>query len=173
VSFSIPDYIFERFDLITPSFLASHGIRCVLCDIDNTLVTYDDEGPTEKVLLWLSELNTAGITVIFLSNNKSNRAAVFAKELTNPHYAPAHKPLTRVARRALSDHGFLPRETAVLGDQIFTDIWTGNLLGAALTLFVPPIKDLTTPFFRAKRFLEKPFLKHYKRRENKRRKESD
>lgn len=168
----VPDCIFETFDEITPAFLKEHGIRCILCDIDNTLVTYDDAEPTERVLAWLSLLRSEGIDVIFLSNNKSDRAKIFAEKLPNKHYAPAKKPLTKMAKRALAENGYTVSECAVLGDQIFTDILTGDFLGAPLTLLVPPIKDLTNLFFRTKRFLEKPFLRSYRRREEKRKKDN-
>ena len=153
MAFSIPDRIFDTFEQITPEFLSEHNIRCILCDIDNTLVTYDDAEPTDKVRSWLGALADSGITVIFLSNNSSDRVKTFAASLPNPWYAPASKPLTKTAKRALREHGFDKRETAVLGDQVFTDVWTGNFLGAAMTLLVPPIKDKTNLFFKSKRFL--------------------
>ena len=168
MAFSVPDYIFESFDKITPDFLKSHGIRCILCDIDNTLVTYDDAEPTERVRTWLSLLGENGITVIFLSNNNRERVEAFTKSIDNPWYAPASKPLVKTAKKALFEHGFTQNETAVLGDQVFTDVWTGNFLGVKLTLLVPPIKDKTTLFFKSKRFLEKPFLARYRRREKQR-----
>ena len=168
MAFSIPDHIFQSFDKITPDFLSSRGIRCVLCDIDNTLVTYDDAEPTEAVRAWLFDLAKADITVIFLSNNTDERVRTFTQSLSNSWYAPASKPLTKTAKKALAKHGFTKGETAVLGDQVFTDVWTGNFLGAAMTLLVPPIKDKTNLFFKSKRFLEKPFLASYRRREKRR-----
>ncbi len=165
MAFSVPDYLFNCFCEITPQFLQTHGIRCILCDIDNTLVTYDDAEPTETVRKWLSALSDAGITVIFLSNNTNERVSVFVNTLNNPWYAPAGKPLTKTAKLALKTHRFTTSETAVLGDQIFTDVWTGNFLGVKLTLLVPPIKDKTSFFFKTKRLLEKPFLARYRLRE--------
>ena len=35
-----PDYMFEKFDDITPEFLTSLGIKALLIDIDNTLAPY-------------------------------------------------------------------------------------------------------------------------------------
>ena len=175
MAFSIPDRVFASFDEITPDFLQTNGIRCVLCDIDNTLVTYDDAKPTPTVEKWLTALSQADITVIFLSNNTDERVRIFTSSLDNAWYAPAGKPLTKTAKKALRAHKFTPNETAVLGDQIFTDVWTGNFLGAKLTLLVPPIKDKTSFFFKTKRFLEKPFLSSYRHREkrNQKSKESE
>ena len=165
MAFSVPDRIFETFRDVTPEFLLKHSIRCVLCDIDNTLVTYDDAEPTDAVKEWLKTLSDAGIAVVFLSNNTDGRVRTFANAVGNAWYAPAGKPFTKTAKKALRIHGFSASETAVLGDQIFTDVWTGDFLGAKLTLLVPPIKDKKSFFFRTKRILEKPFLATYRRRE--------
>ncbi len=169
MSFSVPDYMFNSFREVTPAFLKSLQVRCLLCDIDNTLVTYDDAQPTEAVLAWLSAMKENGITVIFLSNNNSDRVSKFTEAIDNTWSADAGKPLTKKAKQLLEKLGFTPKETAVLGDQVFTDVWTGNFLGARATLLVPPIKDKTSLFFRSKRLLEKPFLAHYRRREKKKR----
>ena len=167
MSFSVPDYMFNSFQEVTPAFLKSLQVRCLLCDIDNTLVTYDDAEPTESVLSWLSAMKENGITVIFLSNNHDDRVATFTSSIDNAWSADAGKPRTKKAKRLLNKFGFSPEETAMLGDQVFTDVWTGNFLGVKATLLVPPIKDKTSLFFKSKRFLEKPFLAHYRRREKK------
>ena len=167
MSFSVPDYMFNSFQEVTPAFLHSLRVKCLLCDIDNTLVTYDDAVPTEEVLAWLSAMKENDITVVFLSNNNNERVAKFTEALDNTWSADAKKPLTKKAKQILQTLGFTPDETAMLGDQVFTDVWTGNFLGAKATLLVPPIKDKTSLFFRSKRFFEKPFLAHYRRREKK------
>lgn len=172
MAFSVPDYVFGRFDEVTPSFLQSIGVHTVLCDIDNTLVTYDDSCPTDAVLTWLESLKLAGITLIFLSNNNEQRVKLFAKDLSLDAYPKAHKPCTGKARQALKRIGASPKETAVLGDQIFTDVWTGRFLGVRAAIVVPPIKDKTSFFFRFKRWLEKPFQAAYRRREKKRQQKS-
>ena len=57
-------------------------------------------------------------------------------------------------------------ETSALGDQIFTDVWGAKTIGARAIL-VPPIRDKKTLFFRAKRLLEKPFLRMYEKKNRK------
>ena len=44
----IPDYMFARYDDITPAFLASIGVRALLIDIDNTLAPYEQPDPDER-----------------------------------------------------------------------------------------------------------------------------
>lgn len=57
--------------------------------------------------------------------------------------------------------GLAPRQTAVVGDQIFTDILGANLAGMA-SILVEPFQ--MEPFFRFrfKRFLERGILKRYR-----------
>ena len=57
-------------------------------------------------------------------------------------------------------------DTAVLGDQIFTDVLAGKRLGLRCIL-VKPIKDKKSLFFFFKRLLEKPFLYLYKKKRHK------
>jgi predicted HAD superfamily phosphohydrolase YqeG len=52
--------------------------------------------------------------------------------------------------------------TAVIGDQVFTDVWSAKRLGL-YAILVKPIKDKTSLFFKSKRALEKPILKRYKK----------
>ena len=167
MSFSVPDLVFDSFRQVTPDFLKSRNIRCILCDIDNTLVTYDDAVPTEEVLSWLASMEENGITVVFLSNNSHHRVAKFTQSLKNLWFAKAQKPLTGNAKKALKTVGISPAHTAFLGDQIFTDVWTGNFLRVALTLLVPPIKDKKDLFTKSKRLLEKPFMATYYRKSKK------
>ena len=61
--------------------------------------------------------------------------------------------------------GILPEEAALMGDQIFTDVWAARNAGIRAIL-VPPIKDKRDILTRTKRLLEKPIIKKYKRRNN-------
>ena len=62
------------------------------------------------------------------------------------------------------------KRTAVVGDQIFTDIRSGKKLGVRLTVLVDPIKDKRTLFFRFKRLLEKPVKSLYRKKESREKK---
>ena len=147
-----PDEIFSSFAEVSAAFLRARGVRALLCDIDNTLVTYDDAEPTEAVRAWLDALRAGGITVGFLSNNENARVERFNQSLGLYAKAKAGKPARRAALQFLQSTGFPPQQTALLGDQIFTDVLCARLCGLQ-SFLVPPIKDKKTPFFRAKRIL--------------------
>lgn len=163
---SVPDYMFSGISEITPEFLKSIGVKALLCDIDNTLVTYDDPTPTKEALAFINEMTEAGIKIAFVSNNDENRVSTFNKDLGFDAFPNAKKPIPSNAKKAMEALGVKKNETAMLGDQIFTDVWTGRACGIT-TLLVPPIKDKTSLFFRSKRVLEKPFIALYKSYEKK------
>lgn len=158
----VPDRCLSSFADVTPSFLQENGIVALACDIDNTLVTYDDAVPTEAVLHWLETLVCAGISVGFLSNNHWQRVELFCRDLPVKLFAApdAKKPSCKALYRFLQDAHVTPKQTAVLGDQIFTDVLMAKRLGCRAFL-VPPIKDRTDWFHRLKRRGERPFLRRY------------
>lgn len=159
----MPDGIFESFRDITPEMLRGMGIKALLLDIDNTLVTYDDAEPTDEVLAWLKAMEENGIKAAFVSNNESpERVNVFNKDLGLYATSRSKKPLPAGFRRAMTALGVKPHEALSVGDQIFTDVWGAKNAGAHAFL-VPPIKDRTDLFFRVKRKLEKPIIKKYRK----------
>ena len=58
--------------------------------------------------------------------------------------------------------GAAVENSAFLGDQLLTDAATANRAGL-YCIIVPPIKDKTNAFFRFKRWLEKPYVKKWKK----------
>ena len=163
----MPDGIFESFRDITPELLCEMGIKAILLDIDNTLVTYDDPEPTEEVLAWLDAMKSAGILAAFVSNNESpERVDVFNRGLGLYATSRSKKPLPVGFRRAMRALGVKPCECLAIGDQIFTDVWGGKNAGARAFL-VPPIKDRTDWFFRLKRKLEAPIIRKYNKKNGK------
>ena len=159
----LPDLYCDTVSQIDPADLQKRGIRAILCDIDNTLVTYDDPAPTPSASAFLDRMRDAGIAVAFLSNPDPERVERFNASLGYYAVAKSAKPLGRELRRAMTALGTDKNSTMVLGDQIFTDIYAGKRLGLYSCL-VKPIKDKSSWFFRFKRALEKPLMKLYFRR---------
>lgn len=156
----MPDLYLRDIYGITPDFLKEKGIRAVLLDIDNTLVTYDDPKPTPSVLTWLQALKDNGIEAAFISNNHKDRVQLFNEELRYFATWDSGKPSGRCYRAAMKHLGTDKTNTAVIGDQVFTDVWSAKRLGL-YAILVKPIKDKTSLFFRSKRALEKPILRRY------------
>ena len=158
-----PDYMFKTYDEITPEFLTSLGVKAVLSDVDNTLAPYEQSEPDERLMLWIKSLSDANIKIAFISNNEQERLDVFNKNLGVPAYAKSGKPFKKSLIRAMRDLGTDKSNTVMLGDQLLTDALAGNAAGLKV-LIVPPIKDKLNAFFRFKRWLEKPTVKRFKKK---------
>ncbi len=159
----VPDFLTDHFYNVTPEMLTKMGIRGLICDIDNTLATYEQPDPPEDVLRWCAAMKAAGIRIAFVSNNDAARVQRFNKNLGCPAFPDAKKPFGDGIRRAMNALGTDVTCTAVLGDQLFTDAMAAKREGLA-AFIVPPIKDKRTFFFRLKRWLERPYLNLYRRR---------
>ena len=159
----VPDMMFERAFDITPQELHSRGIRAVVLDIDNTLVTYRMAEPTEEVLLWIRSLRDAGIHIAIASNNHAPRVALFNQKIGVFATHESKKPSSRSVKAACTHYGVKPEEVAVIGDQIFTDVWCARNAGA-LAILVKPLPYPENLFFKCKRFLERPFIRAYRKR---------
>lgn len=157
----IPDVFYNDIYEVTPEFLTKAGVRALVLDIDNTLVTYDDPEPTESVLAWFKGMQGAGISIAFVSNNKHPRVNKFNEKLGFFARGKGGKPFAKHVRRAMAHMGVTPGETALIGDQLLTDILAARTAKLNKALLVKPIKDKTDAFTRFKRWLEKPFIKKY------------
>ena len=157
-----PNYYFDRYSDVSPEFLKEQGISALLLDVDNTLAPYEQAEPDEEIIAWLDSLKNNGISYAFISNNSSDeRIKVFNKSIGAIAYARSGKPFAkRTIDKVLTALGEDRKSTAFMGDQIYTDVCAGKFNGMRAIL-VPPIKDKKNLFFKFKRTLEKPVLKHY------------
>ena len=124
---------------VEPEELKARGIRGVILDLDNTLVRWRQEEMTEEVTRWLAQLQAAGLTLCILSNSiLSKRSTRIAERLGALNVSKARKPSRQGFHRALAALGTDPGSTAIVGDQMFTDILGGNRAGI-YTIMVQPI----------------------------------
>lgn len=158
-----PDHTFLCYRDVSVEFLNRAGIEVLLLDIDNTLAPYEQPEPDEHIRAWLASLADAGIRVAFLSNNHADRVTLFNKTLGLPARYDSHKPLARTANKLICELGGNRKSTALMGDQIFTDVLCARMAGVRAML-VPPIKDRTDCGTRFKRFMERGILRRYHKR---------
>ena len=143
---------------LKPQWFQQRGIRLMLVDFDNTVVAYTTTEPSESFLEWLAELRRENIVVMVVSNSrKSRRVPEFCQRWEIPWIKRAGKPNPKGIRRAMEQQGFSPAETAMAGDQTFTDILGGNLAGVT-TVLVYPIR-FSNPFQVIRYGLEQPWIR--------------
>ncbi|MEW6447062.1 MAG: YqeG family HAD IIIA-type phosphatase [Bacillota bacterium] len=121
-------YVESVFDL-QPELLKNMGIRALILDLDNTLVTRGEERAEPRILKWLESLRQNGFKLCIVSNNSRSKGGRLASTLGLPGVFRAVKPRGRPFRKALALLGTRPAETAMVGDQLFTDVLGGNRLG--------------------------------------------
>lgn len=149
---------------IDPAALAGRGIRLLLADLDNTLVPYGVPEPTEQVRAWTAALAEQGVTLFVLSNNRHpDRPGRFSRSLGVPFIGHAGKPKPGSFYQAMEQMGCTAEETAIVGDQIFTDILGGRNAGV-FTLLVEPIRLAGNPGRYLRYAVEWPFRALTKRR---------
>lgn len=123
------------------SDLQHRGIKAIITDLDNTLVEADRADATPDLINWLRRLQSMGFRVMIVSNNRETRVSKFARPLNIPYIHAAKKPFNTPFRKALDRLEVKPEQTVVLGDQLFTDVLGGNLVGLYTILVVPVAKQ--------------------------------
>ncbi len=148
-----PDQVAPKLEDVDLGNLQKKGVRGIICDIDNTLLPWDQEIPEEGVREWVAEAKKLNFKVVLLSNAMPKRARSLSKQLKIPAKAQAVKPRRKGFKGALKEMELEAREVAVVGDQLFTDIWGGNRMGM-YTILVSPLAE--KEFFSTKilRFFE-------------------
>jgi HAD superfamily phosphatase (TIGR01668 family) len=133
-----PDLVLSSFLDLDRAMLLQRGIRGLVFDLDNTIVRRDASFLSPAADLKLRDLLAGGFRVAIVSNNGSVRVSSLAGTLGVPYVSRAVKPFGAGFKRAMRLTGTGRRETAVVGDQIFTDVLGGNLLGL-YTILVRPL----------------------------------
>ncbi|MBU0686275.1 MAG: YqeG family HAD IIIA-type phosphatase [Candidatus Margulisbacteria bacterium] len=138
--------------------LKDKGIKALILDLDDTLLPKTSSDITPKLFEFIEGLKMAGFKVCISSNNRfPKRVAFISRELELPYMSLAFKPLPQPFKKALELLGSKKKETAIIGDQLFTDILGGNLFGIH-TIMVMPITGETNLLRQIMRRAEKFFL---------------
>lgn len=158
MSFSpVADIAFNKLTDIEPEFLTERGINLLLLDIDNTVSPYSEDEPTGEIIEWVEKMKDSGIKLFFVSNNRGERPELFSQKLGIPYIKKAAKPLKKGTLKALKICGNKREETALCGDQSFTDVLCANRCGLT-SILVQPI-DIKNPLLAVRYFAELPFRK--------------
>jgi len=159
-----PDLKYGNIYEIDLASLREKGICGLFFDIDNTLEPYSAPLPSEKLAEWFGKLTGEGFTVGIISNAKKARIQKFVSGFPEGlrekiiYVFGAAKPSKKGFRKLCSDGGLDAGQAAMIGDQLFTDIWGGNRSGLTTVLVTPIDLSIEPGFVRFKRLLERPFL---------------
>ncbi|MBQ7700366.1 MAG: YqeG family HAD IIIA-type phosphatase [Clostridia bacterium] len=161
----IPDHYFPSVVRIKPEFFAENNIKCLICDIDNTLATYKEALPQKDVKDWLDTVEASGVRIALISNNREKRVYTFNSVLGYLYVSNAGKPFTGGMKKLMKQTRISPEQTALIGDQIFTDVLCAKRTGVR-SILVRSIDMTGRPFLRMKKHFERYFMDQYYRKNN-------
>jgi HAD superfamily phosphatase (TIGR01668 family) len=143
--------------------LRHRGIAGIIFDLDNTLVEWKKDELAPEVLQFVRDAKTLGFKLAILSNALEYRVEAIARMLEIPYISRAVKPRKSPFRKAMEIMGTLPETTAVVGDQIFTDILGGNRL-RLYTIWISPLSPTEFISTKAVRKIERMVVKRFRKR---------
>ena len=149
-----PTRVFGHFSEITPDILAEYGIKGILTDLDDTLVTHNFPIPSEDVMAWLETMSKSNIPVCIVSNNRKKRTETFTENLNIGFFYNSFKPNKHALEKGCCVMNITPDEAVFIGDQLFTDIKAAKNAGVK-SFLVKPLGDKATLFIKIKRIFEK------------------
>jgi HAD superfamily phosphatase (TIGR01668 family) len=153
-----PDVVVQAAHDATPELLEGYGVRAVMVDLDDTLMASNESAIGDGTREWLAALRGAGMPVLLLSNGERERVERCCADLGIEGFHLAGKPFWWAFRRGLKRLARPAGETAMIGDQLFTDVLGANLAGM-LSILVRPLSPGKLPHTRAARYLERLILR--------------
>lgn len=155
-----PDIKLRGITDITVELLHKFNIKALLLDVDNTMSTHHGTILTEGLMEWIAKMQQSGIKLMVLSNSKRKRIEPLAARIGLPFISLGCKPLPTGYLRGVKKLGEKRKNVAIVGDQIFTDILGGKIVGVK-TILLTPIKLEDGWSFKVRRKLEKKLYKKY------------
>lgn len=153
----MPDVVVMAAHDATPELLSGYGVKAVMVDLDDTILASNETELGEGVRSWLASLRAAGLPVALLSNGARERVERCCRDLDIEGFHLAGKPFWWAFQRGLKRLGHEAGETAMIGDQLFTDVLGANLAGM-VSILVRPLTPGKLPHTRAARYLERWIL---------------
>jgi hypothetical protein len=125
--------------------LKSSGIRSIILDVDNTICEYNGTSLNKKIENGVKDL-TNNFNCCILSNTDMERRLNLEKYFGIPAIqTEVRKPCPEAFFEALKYLKSTPKDTAIIGDRLLSDISGGNMVGL-FTIKVNPIKRSSEPF---------------------------
>ena len=154
----LPDIYKKNIYEINYDKLKSLGIKCLLFDLDNTIVPFREKEPRIETKELFDKLKQKGFKIIIFSNSPKMRLSKFKEELNVDIFGSARKPRIKNFNKVLNMYKYDINEVAIIGDQILTDIVGGNNVGIT-TILTTPLEPKDPFFTKPNRFREKRIMR--------------
>lgn len=163
----IPNSYYKSIFDIPYAKLYEDGYRLILTDLDNTLISYRETLPNDRIKKLKEEIEALGFEFILVSNSKKARVDNFAKDFNIPYVKFATKPLKRGIKKAIkkvAKNRYDKNQIIIMGDQLITDILGGNRCGITTFLIEPIERESEAKVTKRNRKIERFFLKKIKKK---------
>lgn len=137
--------------------LKKRGIKCLIFDLDNTLALIDEKICPPKIKELCDTLKK-DFQVVIISNNTKTRMKPYLEALEVDGISLAMKPSTRGLRKIKRNYAYQKEEMIMIGDQLMTDVVSGNRF-SILTALVEPLGKKDLKITGLNRFMERQVLK--------------
>lgn len=142
--------------------LKKKGIKYLIFDLDNTIALVDEKKTPKKTKALFDKLKTDFI-VLIISNNTKKRVKEYSDQLEVPFISMAMKPLTKGLVQIKKKYQCQKEEMCMIGDQIMTDVLSGNLYKID-TVLVDPLGKKDLKITALNRWIENKVLKQLKKK---------
>ena len=137
IKMMIPNYYAKSVYSIDYQELYQRGIVNLIFDIDNTILPVNDIKVDEKLVKLFIDLIADGFNICIVSNNSVERVNPVAEKLKVISLSNADKPKKEAFDKALKLLESDISSTAMIGDQMLTDIKGANEYGLCSILVDP------------------------------------
>ena len=149
----VPDIYQENIYKINYENLLSRGIKCLIFDLDNTLVTITEKKPRPETKELFDKLKNQGFKIIIASNSINARVKPFKEELKVDYIFSTKKPHIEKINEYIKNSKYGLDEIAMIGDSMMDDVVCGNTIGIT-TILLDQISKAEFPIARIKRIKE-------------------
>jgi HAD superfamily phosphatase (TIGR01668 family) len=134
------------------------NIKCVMLDIDSTLIVWRGESIGADELKWCKNVLSHDIDIVLVSNAKKERAVDIAKQLDIEYISPAYKPWPFGILKAVKLCAAKKQNCVMIGDQLLTDRVAALLAGVSFIL-LEPLSNVEFGWTKVNRIIEKYILR--------------
>ncbi|AYO30730.1 MAG: putative phosphatase [Thermoanaerobacteraceae bacterium] len=153
-----PDLYLDNIYSLDIEYIKKKNIKGLLIDLDNTLLPWNCSNIDRDLRDWVKKCKDQGLSLCIVSNNRARRINECARQLQIPAVTRAIKPRKKAFLKGLNILGIKINQAAVVGDQIFTDIFGAKRMGM-FAILVKPVSDREFIWTRLMRRFEGMILK--------------
>lgn len=154
----VPDLYQENIYSIKYDILVSRGIKCLIFDLDNTLVTILETTPREETKELFKKLKEMGFKIYIASNSIKARVKPFHEQLKVDYICSVKKPNPDKIAELIKSTKYELSEIAMIGDSMMDDVVCGNTIGVT-TILLDQISKREYPLAKLRRMKEKKIQK--------------